>query len=88
MHDFSDMQQSQTTHNLYCADIFLSLGGIILCSIKSLIIILFFSPLASLIPLSYGALTMLLFSFNTDTWNKTFGAFYLPDLPSIYTLRQ
>ena len=57
---FSDMQHSQPHMTLYRVDIFLSWGGIIYRSAESLIMILFYASIVSLIPpSSWGVAIML-----------------------------
>ena len=67
------MQHSQPHMTLYCVEIFLSWGGIILRIVESLMMKIFSSSFAYLVPTSSGQLTMLLWSNWTEICNKMFG---------------
>ena len=83
----TDMQHSQPHITLFHWYTSLIWVGIILCSLESIMTILFHFYLASIISPSSGGLTMILWSSHTDTCNKLFGTIYFSDWPSIETQR-
>ena len=82
------MKYSQPYMTLYYDVICLNCGGNIEHKLESLIIILYSSSLASLIPLSFVSLTRILCSSSMDTWSNNFGACFGYILSSNNTLRK
>ena len=66
------MKRIQPHMTLYCADILLIWGGIILRSIESLMMILLSGSLASLIPPSFGGGLPFYYEFTGQTLTMTF----------------
>ena len=82
------MQHSQPHITLYHGNTSLIWVGIILCSLESIMIILFHFYLASIHTHSSGGQTMLLWTSHTNTCNKLFGTICFSEWPSIETLRR
>ena len=73
---FADMKHSHPHITFYWEVILFSWGGRILCKVKSLIMILLSSYLASFSPPSSGGTTMLLCSYIKETCNNNLGIIF------------
>ena len=82
------MQHSQPHITLYCADIFLSYDGKNLHGVESLMAILLSESIDFLSPPYFSGLTIILWSYQIETCNNTFGTNFVSEGPSKDTLRQ
>ena len=88
MHTLVYMKHSQQHITLYQADIFFGSDDRMLCSLESLMMILLYSSLDSLITPYANGLNMLLWSYTTNTCDINFGTNCVSEWPPIYNVRQ